>query len=45
MYNLAIFTSSFLYPSIGVGAVVTGIVVGGVISYKSKDGRLKGGVC
>ena len=38
MYNLAIFISSFPYPSIEVGAVVMGIVVIGIIAYKGKDG-------
>ena len=41
MYNLAIFTSSFPYPSIEVGTVVTGIVVVGIIAYKGRNNRLR----
>ena len=44
MYNLAIFTSSFLYPSIKVGAIVTGIVVVGIIARGGRNSRLRGRV-
>ena len=40
MYNLAIFASSFPYPSVEVGAVVTGIVVVGIIAYRGRDSGL-----
>ena len=40
MYNLAIFASSFLYPSIEVGTVVTGIVVASIIACGGRDSRL-----
>ena len=40
MYNLAIFTSSFPYPSVKVGTMATGIVVVGIIAYKSGDSKL-----
>ena len=44
MYNLAIFTSSFLYPSIKAGAVVMGIVVAGIVACGGGDGGLRSGV-
>ena len=44
MYNLAIFTSSFPYPSVKVGTVATGIVVEGIIACKGRDGGLSGKV-
>ena len=44
MYNLAVFISSFLYPSIEIGAVATGIVVIGIIACRGGDGRLSGKV-
>ena len=44
MYNLAIFTSSFLYPSIKVGTVATGIVVAGIIARGGGNSRLRGRV-
>ena len=40
MYNLAIFTSSFPYPSVEVGTMATGIVVVGIMAYKGGDGKL-----
>ena len=40
MYNLAAFTSSFLYPSVEVGAMVMGIVVIGIMAYRGGDGGL-----
>ena len=40
MYNLTIFTSSFPYPSIKIGAMVTGIVIIGIIAYRGGDGKL-----
>ena len=40
MYNLAIFTSFFPYPSIEVGAVVTGIVVIGIVACGGRDSKL-----
>ena len=40
MYNLAVFISSFPYPSVEVSTVVTGIVVAGIIAYRSRDSRL-----
>ena len=40
MYNLAIFISSFPYPSVEVGAVATGIVIVGIMACKGGDGRL-----
>ena len=44
MYNLAIFTSSFPYPSVEVGAVATGIIVAGIIACRGRDGELSGKV-
>ena len=44
MYNLAIFTSSFLYPSIEAGAVVTGIVVAGIMACRGRNSGLRSGV-
>jgi hypothetical protein len=44
VYNLAVFISSFPYPSVEVGAVVMGIVVEGIIACGGKDGRLSGKV-
>ena len=44
MYNLAIFASSFPYPSIEVGAVAIGIVVAGIIACGGRDSRLSGKV-
>jgi hypothetical protein len=44
VYNLAAFTSSFLYPNIEVGTMATGIVVVGIVAYRGKDGGLKGKV-
>ena len=44
MYNLAIFASSFPYPSIEVGAVATGIVIVGIIACGGRDGGLSGKV-
>ena len=40
MYNLAAFTSSFLYPSIEVGAMATGIVVVSIIACRGRDSGL-----
>ena len=40
MYNLTVFINSFLYPSVEVGTVVTGIVVAGIIAYGGRDSRL-----
>ena len=40
MYNLAIFTNSFLYPSIEVSTVVMGIIVANIIACKGGDGGL-----
>ena len=42
IYNLAVFTSSFPYPSIEVGAVVTGIVIANIIACGGKNSRFKG---
>ena len=44
MYNLAVFISSFPYPSVEVGAVVTGIVVAGIMACGGGDGGLSGKV-
>ena len=44
VYNLAIFTSSFLYPSVGVGAIVTDIVVVGVVACGGGNSKLRGEV-
>ena len=44
MYNLAIFTSSFSYPSVEVGAVVMGIVVVGIMACGGRDSRFSSGV-
>ena len=44
MYNLAIFTNSFPYPSIEVGAMAMGIIVANIIAYKGGDGGLSGKV-
>jgi hypothetical protein len=44
VYNLAIFTSSFPYPSVKAGAIATGIVVVGVVAYRGKNSRLRSGV-
>ena len=41
MYNLAVFISSFSYPSVEAGAVVTGIIVADIIAYKGRNSRLK----
>ena len=41
MYNLAVFTSSFPYPSVKAGAVVTGIVIANIMAYKGKNSGLK----
>ena len=41
MYNLAVFTSSFLYPSIEAGAVATGIVVVGIVAYRGRNGGFR----
>ena len=40
MYNLAIFTSFFPYPSIEVGAVAIGIVIAGIIACRGKNSGL-----
>ena len=37
MYNLAVFASSFPYPSIEIGTMVIGIVVVGIIAYRGGD--------
>ena len=42
MYNLTIFTSSFPYPSVEVGAVAMGIIVADIIACRGKDSRLSG---
>ena len=44
MYNLAIFTSSFPYPSVEVGAVAIGIVVAGIMACEGRDSGLSGRV-
>jgi len=44
MYNLATFASSFPYPSVEVGAVVTGIVVAGIVACRGRNGGLRSGV-
>ena len=44
MYNLTTFTSSFLYPSVEVGAIVIGIVVAGVVARGGRNSRFRGGV-
>jgi hypothetical protein len=44
VYNLAVFTSSFLYPNIEVGTVAIGVVVVGVMACRGGDGRLRGKV-
>ena len=44
MYNLAAFTSSFLYSSVEVGTVVAGIVVVGVVACRGRDGEFRGKV-
>ena len=40
MYNLAIFVSSFPYPSVEVGAVAMGIVVVGIMACRGRDSGL-----
>ena len=44
MYNLAVFTSSFLYPNIEVGAVVIGIIIVGIIARGGRNSRFRGRV-
>ena len=44
MYNLTIFTSSFPYPSIKIGAMVTGIVIIGIVAYRGRNSRLRSGI-
>ena len=44
MYNVAAFTSSFPYPSVKVGAVVTGIVVIGIMACGGGNSELRGKV-
>ena len=41
MYNLAVFTSSFLYASIKVGTVVMDIIIIGIIACGGRDNKLK----
>ena len=41
MCNLAAFTSSFLYPSVEIGTVATGIVIVGIIAHGDRNSRLK----
>ena len=41
MYNLAVFASFFLYLSIEAGAVVTGIVIIGIIACRGRNSKLK----
>ena len=41
MYNLAIFTSSFPYPSVEAGTVATGIVIVNIMACRSRNSRLK----
>ena len=41
MYNLAIFTSSFPYPNVEAGTVVTGIVIVGIIACRGRNGKLR----
>ena len=45
MYNLAIFTSSFPYPSVEVGAMAIGIVIVGIMACGDRDSKLRGKVC
>ena len=40
MYNLAIFTNSFLYPSVEIGTIATGIIVVGIKAYRGRDSKL-----
>jgi hypothetical protein len=44
VYNLAAFTSSFLYFNIEVGTVATGVVIAGIVAYEGGDGGLRGKV-
>ena len=44
MYNLVIFISSFLYPSVEVDAVAMGIVVVCIMARGGGDGGLSGKV-
>ena len=44
IYIFAIFTSSFPYFSVEVGAIATGIVVVGVIAYRGKGSGLRDGI-
>ena len=44
MYNLAIFTSSFPYPSVEISAMVTGIIVVVIVAYRGRDDGLSGKV-
>ena len=41
MYNLAIFTSSFPYPSVEAGAVAMGIVVVNIMACRGRNSGLK----
>ena len=42
MYNLAVFTSFFPYPSVEVSTVAIGIVVAGIIARGGRNSGLKG---
>ena len=44
MYNLAVFASSFLYPSVKVGAVAMGVIVVGIVACRGGNAGLKGEV-
>ena len=44
MYNSAIFTNSFPYPSVEISAVVTSIIIIGVVAHRGRNGRLRGKV-
>ena len=39
MYNLAIFTSSFLYPSVKVGTIAMGIVIVNIVACRGGDSK------
>ena len=41
MYNLAVFTSSFLYPSVKVGTIAIGIVVVNIIAHRGGNSGLR----
>ena len=44
IYNLVIFTNSFLYSGVEVGAIVTGIIIVDIVARRGRNSRLRGGV-